>query len=129
MKTALKKLLLVDDDAFLRDMYAIKFSDSGYDVQIAETAQQALTVIEQSPDLDVVLLDMVMPGMGGVELIKEIKELFPKLQAVCIVLSNQGEDSDITAATNAGAAGYIVKAESIPSDVVKQVAKIIGDKE
>jgi CheY-like chemotaxis protein len=129
MKTALKKLLLVDDDAFLRDMYAIKFGDSGYDVQVAETAHKALSIIEQSPDLDVILLDMVMPGMSGIELIKEIKASFPELHAVCIVLSNQGEDSDITAATKVGAAGYIVKAESIPSDVVKQVAKIIGDKE
>ena len=123
-----KKLLLVDDDAFLRDMYAIKFSESGFDVQVAEAAHQALGIIEKSPDLDVILMDMVMPGMTGIELIEEIKESFPKLKAKCIVLSNQGEDSDIAAATTAGASGYIIKAEAIPSDVVKQVTEIISSK-
>ena len=124
----MKKLLLVDDDAFLRDMYAIKFGESEYDVHIAETAQQALTVLEQSPDFDVILLDMVMPGMGGIELLTEIQVSFPDMNAVCIVLSNQGQETDIATATKAGAAGYIIKAEAIPSDVVKQVAKIISNK-
>ena len=121
-----KKLLLVDDDAFLRDMYAIKFGESTFDVHVAESAVQALTSIEKSPDFDVILLDMVMPGMTGVELIEEIHTSFPDMKAHCIVLSNQGQDSDIAEATAAGADGYIVKAESIPTDVVKQVSKIIG---
>lgn len=122
----MKKLLLVDDDAFLRDMYAIKFGESDYDVHIAETAQQALTLIEQSPDFDVILLDMVMPGMTGVELISAIKESFAGMDAKCIVLSNQGQESDIADAKVAGAVGYIIKAAAIPSDVVKQVAQLIS---
>lgn len=120
------KLLLVDDDAFLRDMYAIKFSESKFDVHVAETGHQALTLIGQSPDFDVVLLDMVMPGMTGTELIAEIKESFPNMKAKCIVLSNQGQDSDVAQAESVGADGYIIKAEAIPTDVVKQVVKIIG---
>ena len=127
MTTASMKLLLVDDDAFLRDMYATKFSDSGYDVQVAETAHQALSLLEKTPNVDVILLDMVMPGMSGIELIEEIKLSFPTSTAACIVLSNQGEESDVAAATKAGAAGYIIKAEAIPSDVVQQVREIIGD--
>lgn len=122
------KLLLVDDDAFLRDMYAIKFGESDFEVAVAETAEQALTKVEQSPDFDVVLTDMIMPGMSGVELIKEIKTTFPKMDASLIVLSNQGQKSDIAEATQAGASGYIVKAEAIPSDVVKKVLEIIKKK-
>ena len=121
----MKKLLLVDDDAFLRDMYATKFSESKYDVHIAETAHQALTQISQTPDYDVILLDMIMPGMTGVELIEEITKNFPDMNACSIVLSNQGEESDIAAAKAAGAAGYIIKAEAIPSDVVAQVAELL----
>lgn len=124
----MKKLLLVDDDAFLRDMYAIKFGESKYDVHVAETGHQALALIEQSPDFDVVLLDMIMPGMTGTELIVEINESFPKMKAKCIVLSNQGEESDVAQAESVGADGYIIKAEAIPTDVVKQVSKIIGSK-
>jgi CheY-like chemotaxis protein len=123
----MKKLLLVDDDAFLRDMYAIKFSESGYDVHVAETAHQALTVITQTPDFDVILLDMIMPGMTGVELMEEINKQAVDMNACCIVLSNQGQESDIAAAKAAGAAGYIIKAESIPSDVVTQVTTLISN--
>jgi len=119
---------LVDDDAFLRDMYAIKFGESKFDVHVAETGHQALTLIGQSPDFDVILLDMVMPGMTGIELITEIKEAFPDMSAKCIVLSNQGQESDVAQAESVGADGYIIKAEAIPTDVVKQVVEIISSK-
>jgi len=123
----MKKLLLVDDDAFLRDMYAIKFGGSGYDVHIAETAHQAIAQISETPDFDVILLDMIMPGMTGIELIEEINKLAVDMNPCCIVLSNQGQESDIAAAKAAGAAGYIIKAEAIPSDVVAQVTELLNN--
>lgn len=118
------KLLLVDDDAFLRDMYATKFGELGHEVDAAENGAAALRKLEQDPNFDVVLLDMIMPGMSGVDLIKAIHERLPEVKAKCIVLSNQGLDEDIEQATAAGAVGYIIKAEAIPSDVVKKVEKI-----
>ncbi len=118
------KLLLIDDDAFLRDMYATKFTESGYEVEVADGAASALSVIEKNQDFDLVLLDMIMPGMSGVELIETIKTEFPDLHAKCIVLSNQGQTEDIEEAKRAGAVGYIIKAESVPSDVVKKVEEL-----
>jgi CheY-like chemotaxis protein len=109
-------------------MYAIKFEESKFDVQVAATGHQALDVIKRSPDFDVILLDMIMPGITGTDLIKEIKQTFSNMNAKCIVLSNQGQDSDIAQAKSVGADGYIIKAEAIPTDVVKQVSKIIGNK-
>jgi CheY-like chemotaxis protein len=118
------KLLLVDDDAFLRDMYAMKFAELGHVVDTAENGAQALTKLQQTLDFEVILLDMIMPGMTGVELIKSIKEHNPDYKAKFIVLSNQGQAEDIEEAQEAGASGYIIKAESIPSDVVKKVEEI-----
>lgn len=115
------KLLLVDDDAFLRDMYAKKFSDSGYEVEVADSGAAGLSQLQQHPDFDMIILDMVMPGMSGVELIQKIRTDFPNLQAKCVVLSNQGQPEDIKEAKDAGADGYIIKAEVVPSDVVKKV--------
>lgn len=115
------KLLLIDDDAFLRDMYETKFTENGDKVTTADSASSGLQKIEEQQDLDVVLLDMIMPGMTGVELLKEIKQEFPKLKAKLIVLSNQGQSEDIKEATAAGADGYIIKAKTIPSEVVKKV--------
>jgi len=115
------KILLVDDDAFLRDMYATKFAECGHEVDAADSGAGALTKIEQDQSFDVVLLDMIMPGMSGVELITSVKSRFPDMSAKYIVLSNQGQHEDIEEAMEAGAHGYIIKAESIPSDVVKRV--------
>lgn len=119
------KILLVDDDAFLRDMYATKFSESGHEVESSDSATAALNKIEGG-EFDVVLLDMIMPGMGGVELMEAVKDQFPDKKMECIVLSNQGQEADIEDAKRAGALGYIVKAEMIPSDVVTKVEKLMS---
>lgn len=118
------KILLVDDDAFLRDMYATKFGESGHEVSTAETGEQALEKLRQSV-FDVVLLDMIMPGMTGVQLLEHIRTEKLACDPVCIVLSNQGEKQEVEAATAAGAKGYIIKAEMIPSEVVAQVTKLV----
>ncbi len=119
------KLLLVDDDAFLRDMYGMKFSECGHTVDTAENPTTALNKLSQAQDFDAILLDMVMPGMTGVEMIDAIKTQFPEMKAKFIVLSNQGQSDDIEKAMAAGALGYIIKAESIPSDVVKKVEELV----
>ena len=69
---------------------------------------------------------MIMPGITGVELLNKLKESDPGHFPKCIVLSNQSEGKDIDDAMSAGALGYIVKAEMIPSDVVKEVKKMIN---
>ncbi len=117
------KILLVDDDVFLRDMYATKFGESGFEVHAAESGARALEILE-SEKVDVVVLDMVMQGMSGVELLGAIREKKIEPEPLCIVLSNQGEKHEIESALNAGAKGYIIKAEMIPSEVVDQVKKI-----
>ncbi len=119
------KLLLVDDDAFLRDMYATKFSECGHTVDVAESPSQALLKLQTDSGFDAILLDMIMPGMTGVELIQTVIQQFPDSKAKFVVLSNQGQDEDIDEAMKAGAVGYIIKAESIPSDVVKQVESLL----
>ncbi len=122
------KILLVDDDIFLRDMYATKFIECGHTVTPAVHAIDALRILETTTDFDLMLVDMIMPGMTGVELLTEIKRILPDLKMKSIVLSNQGQDQDIEEATEAGAIGYIIKAQSVPSEVVKQVEKIMGTK-
>lgn len=122
------KILLIDDDAFLRDMYATKFTECGHVVDAAENAVSALAKLQQDASFDVILLDMIMPGMSGVELIKEIKTRYPENKTKYIVLSNQGQHEDIEEAMAAGADGYIIKAESIPSDVVKKVESLAATK-
>ena len=120
------KILLVDDDTFLRDMYATKFIECGHDVTPAIHASDALRILSTVTDFDLMLVDMIMPGMTGVELLAELKSSMPKLKMKKIVLSNQGQDQDIEEANEAGAIGYIIKAQSVPSEVVKKVEEIMN---
>lgn len=119
------KVLLVDDDVFLCDMYATKFTESGWEVTSIMKPQEALTHV-QTETYDALLTDLVMPGLGGIDLIKAIKKDYPDAVGKFIVLSNQSEPEDREAATAAGADGYIVKAEALPSEVVDQVKSIVA---
>jgi len=101
-------------------MYATKFKEGGHEVVVAEDGKAALAKLEEEA-FDVVMLDMVMPLMNGVDFLKEAKQKSNTGKTKFILLSNQGEESDKVAAREAGADGYIIKAESIPSDVVKKV--------
>ena len=119
------KVLLVDDDVFLRDMYETKFTQEGVDVTVVNDGAEALHILENDT-FDVVITDMIMPGMSGLELLKKIKTINPQPTKKFIILSNQGEPTDKAAAANIGVDGYIVKAELIPSEVVKEVFKIVS---
>ena len=120
------KLLLADDDSFLLDMYTVKFTEAGHAVTAVKDGDHALTVLREGAAFDAVLLDMVMPGLTGVELLQTIKkEKLGGPACKCIVLSNQGEQSDLAAAKEAGAIGYIIKAESMPSEVVEKVTSML----
>ncbi len=120
------KILLIDDDTFLRDMYATKFVECGHDVTTAVHATDGLRIIEQDNNFDLVIVDMIMPGMTGIELMKELHKVYSDRNFRFIVLSNQGQDQDIEEAKEAGAIGYIIKAQSIPSEVVKRVEEIVN---
>jgi CheY-like chemotaxis protein len=120
------KIILVDDDTFLRDMYATKFIECGHVVTTAIHAADALRIIEQDRGYDLMIVDMIMPGMTGIELMRELKKVYQDFAAKFIVLSNQGQDQDIEEAKQAGAIGYIIKAQSVPSEVVKRVEEIMS---
>jgi CheY-like chemotaxis protein len=119
------KILLVDDDAFLRDMYATKFRELGHTIDAAQNGETAAIKLQEG-EYDVVLMDMVMPGLTGMDLLKEIKTKKLGGNPVCIMLSNQSEESEKQAAMKEGAVGYIVKAEFIPSEVVEKVLKMVS---
>lgn len=118
------KILLVDDDKFLLDMYSNKFTKDGFEVKTALSGQDALDKLKDF-NPDIVMADIVMPGMDGLELMENIKKDNLVPEAILIMLTNQGDSYDIEKAKSLKLHGYIVKATSIPSEVVSEVLKII----
>ena len=122
-----KKIFIIDDDSFLLDMYALKFNQSNFNVTTALGPEPALEKFHQGFTPDVVLLDIVMPVMDGFELLEKIKEEKLSQNSIFIILSNRGQPSDIARGESLGAAGYIIKASSTPSEVIEKVNSIINN--
>ena len=123
-----QKVLIVDDDRFLLNMYSIKFKKSGFDTDVAGGGLDALTKLREDATPDIMLLDIVMPVMDGLELLEAVRKEKLVPQAKIFILSNQNQSADIERAKSLGITSYIVKASSIPSEVVAQVIKAVGSK-
>ena len=123
-----RKILIVDDDNFLLDMYALKFSQSNFEVFTAVGGLQAIEKLKSGFAPDIILLDIIMPEMNGFEMLEKINtdKLSPK--SLKIILSNKSEQADIDRGKDLGVAGYIVKANSTPTEVINQVIKILDQK-
>ncbi len=122
------KIFIVDDDSFLLDMYALKFSQSGYEVATALGPEPALAKMRAGFAPDIMLLDVVMPVMNGFEFLEAITKENLLKDTLVIILSNRGQQADIDRGVELGVAGYIVKASTTPSEVISKVADIVEAK-
>ncbi len=122
------KILIVEDDKFLMDMYAVKFGEYNFEIASSFGAPDALSKLEEGLEPDIILTDIVMPVMDGFEFLAEVKEKKLAGDAVIIILSNLGQKDDIAKGISLGASGYIVKATSTPTEVVKKVIEIAEGK-
>jgi len=125
--TAKRKILIVDDDKFLLDMYSMKFNENGYEVTTAFNGEEALAKLAEGIKPEICLIDVVMPGMDGFQLLQQIRQTYDHGCSV-IVLSNLGQKEDVEKGLSLGADGYIVKASATPTEVVSKVKEIIDSK-
>lgn len=118
------KIVLVDDDKFLLSMYENKFKKYDQEVIALTSSEEALSKIREGLSPDILLLDIVMPKISGLELLEIIRKENLVPNAAIIILTNQGEAKEIEKAKSLNIAGYIVKAALIPSEVIVEVLKI-----
>ncbi len=123
-----KNILFIDDDKFLLDMYALKFQKAGYEVKNTDSTEGALKMLHDGYVPDIILCDIVMPGMDGLEFVATLRKEKLVSSAVIIMLTNQGAPEDISRSNKLNVDGYIVKATTIPSDVLVEVEKICSSK-
>jgi CheY-like chemotaxis protein len=128
MEGGKKKILIVDDDNFLLDMYAFKFSQNNFEVHTALSGTEALKKLKEGLRPDIILMDIIMPGMDGFEMFEKINNEKLSENSIKIILSNKGQQEDIDRGISLGAAGYIIKVNSTPVEVINNVMKILLDK-
>jgi CheY-like chemotaxis protein len=123
MAEAARRILLAEDDRFLRKAAETALKRSGFAVLPAVDGEEALrTARAEAPDL--ILLDLIMPKMQGFEVLRALKADPATAAIPVVILSNLGQDGDMKRAMEAGAVGYFVKANLSLQDLVKRVGEL-----
>jgi CheY-like chemotaxis protein len=120
------KILLVDDDRFLLDMYVLKFKANNIQIDTSSSSKDTLEKLRAGEKYDVIMLDIIMPNIDGIELLTIIRQEKLCEGSSIIMLTNQADD--VEKAKALGVDGYIIKATTIPSEVVETVLNIFKNK-
>jgi DNA-binding response OmpR family regulator len=114
------KILLIEDDKFLRELMARKLLTLNYDVSVAVDGEEGLQKIKgEKPDL--VLLDLILPGINGFEVLEKAKSDPNTVAIPVIILSNLGQGDDIERGLKLGAKDFLVKAHFTPQEIVNKL--------
>jgi len=120
-----KKILLVEDEEIMIDLLQKKLTKEGYEISVAKDGEEGLKAMrEVKPDL--ILLDIIMPKMGGFEVMEEMGKDKNLKDIPVIVISNSGQPVEIDKAQKLGAKDWLIKTEFDPQEVVDKVVKQIG---
>lgn len=118
------KILIVEDDPLISRMYQRVFTFEGFEVEMARDGEEGLSKLkEKQPNL--VLMDIMMPRMTGIDVLRKMKEDDKLKSLPVIVLTNLSGMKDAETAIELGAVKFIVKSDNKPTEVVKQVREIL----
>ena len=123
--SATARILLVEDDKFLRRACEASLRQRGFDVTTANDGEEGLRLAQAAPYADVILLDLLMPKMPGIEVLRALKALPETENIPVLILSNSSREDDKHQAMELGAAGYYVKANLSPRELAVQVDQLV----
>jgi len=117
-------ILLVEDDPLLIDIYTTKFTEAGFEVQVADSGEKALAILPKvSPS--VIVMDIVLPHVDGWELLGAAQQHQNLKHSKIVVLSNLGQKEEIEKGISLGADRYLIKAHYTPTQVVEEVRNLL----
>lgn len=119
-----KKILIVEDDRFLRELIKRKLIGEGFEVSETVDGEEALKKVKEEK-IDLILLDLILPSLDGFEVLSKIKE-DPKLAPIpVIILSNLGQKEEVEKGLKLGAIDYMVKAHFTPGEIIEKIKAIL----
>ena len=127
----MKKILIAEDDFFIRDIYSKIFSLSNYEVHVAVDGADAVDKIkEQAQPFDMILLDIMMPKKTGIEVLRDLRSLpEPAKNTPVFLITNLGQEGVIEEAFKMGMDGYIIKSQFNPQQIVNEIDTFFKNKE
>ncbi len=125
MNPSTKKILLVEDEDFIRELYVRQLTKAGFLVKSAADGQSGLDILK-SETFDLLLLDIMLPGINGLQLLREFKTQNPNSPMITMLLTNLGQEAVIKEGFELGAQAYLIKASYTPDQVVNEVKNALS---
>lgn len=120
----MKKILFVEDDPFLIDIYATKLKQAGFEVAVQSDGEKVLSsILKEKPD--VAILDIVLPHLDGWDILRSIRRDEQAKNTKIVILSNLGQKDEVEKGLGLGASKYLIKAHYTPSQVVEEITKML----
>ena len=120
----MEKILIVEDEAILAEMYQDKFTQSGYEVSLAFNSEEGLTLAKKErPDL--ILLDILLPKENGIQFLKRLKEIPEVNQIPVVALSNYEQIATQKEAFQLGVKAYLIKTQFTPKELLEEIKKYL----
>lgn len=116
----MSKILIIEDDKFLRELMVRKLSQENFEVIEAVDGEEGIKKIKEA-SFNLLLLDLILPGIDGFEVLSKIKEDPATASIPVIILSNLGQREDVERGLKLGAVDYLVKAHFTPNEIIEKV--------
>lgn len=121
----MKKILIIEDDIFLQNLEANKLKKDNYEIITAGTGDEAIGKISKEK-VDLILLDLILPGIDGFDVLQKIKENEDSKKVPVIVFSNLSEEKDIKRAKEMGAIDFMIKSNFSLNELAEHINKILA---
>lgn len=123
-----KKVLIVDDDLVLRQLYTERLQTEGYEIATASNGEECLEAVKKEKP-DVILLDIMMPKMNGIDVLKNLRSQSETKEIPVIVLTALLQQIKQIEELLGSKDSYLMKSEMVPADVVKKIQAVLGSME
>lgn len=120
----MSKILIIEDDKFLRELIVSKLSMEKFEILEAVDGEEGIKKI-QSEKPNLILLDLILPGIDGFEVLSKMKQDVSLKSIPVIILSNLGQRDDVEKGLKLGAVDYLVKAHFTPNEIIDKVKAIL----
>lgn len=117
--------MLVEDEVFIQELYAMVLKKEGFDVDVFGDGAAATEALKTNA-YDMVLLDIMLPGKDGLQVLTEMRAMPEHKTTKVVMLTNLGNEHVIEKTNELGIAGYIIKADNTPSQMIEKIKGLIG---
>lgn len=126
MENSKKKIMIIEDDYFVMDIYHTKLTQSGFDVISASNGLEAMKKLQEEKQIpDLILLDIIMPYLGGLEVLEQIKKDDQIKNIPVILLTNLSQKREIDRGMELGAKDFLIKSHFTPSEVLEKINAVL----